>query len=68
VMDSGEQRRYRVVVNHEEQYSVLSADRDLPPGWSDTEYLGAKEDCLAHIERIWTDMRPLTVRRQETAS
>ena len=49
---------YKVVRNEEEQYSLWPANRDLPPGWSDTGFEGPKEECLRHIEEIWTDMRP----------
>ena len=54
---------YRVVVNHEEQYSIWPAWRDLPPGWRDEGTSGTKEACLAHIKEVWTDMRPLSLRR-----
>jgi MbtH protein len=54
---------YRVVVNDEEQYSIWRADRDLPLGWHDAGKEGTKEECLAHIETVWTDMRPLSLRR-----
>ncbi|MEU7429975.1 MbtH family NRPS accessory protein [Streptomyces sioyaensis] len=53
---------FRVVVNHEEQYSIWPADLEIPGGWTDAGFQGAKEDCLAHVERVWTDMRPLSVR------
>ncbi|MGP3963221.1 MbtH family protein [Nonomuraea sp. 3N208] len=52
----------RVVVNHEEQYSIWAADREPPPGWSDAGFAGTREECLAHIETVWTDMRPLSLR------
>jgi MbtH protein len=55
---------YRVVVNHEEQYSIWPADRELAAGWSDAGKTGSKEECLAHIEEVWTDMRPLSLRKQ----
>ena len=55
---------YRVVVNHEEQYSIWPLHRELPQGWTDEGTHGAKEVCLDHIERVWTDMRPLSLRRQ----
>ncbi|MBQ0852804.1 MbtH family protein [Streptomyces sp. NPDC020707] len=54
---------YRVVVNGEEQYSVWPTGRELPAGWFDEGTSGSKEDCLAHVERVWTDMRPLSLRR-----
>lgn len=55
---------YKVVVNHEEQYSIWPADREIPPGWQDAGKSGTKEECLAYIEEIWTDMRPLSLRRR----
>lgn len=54
---------YQVVINHEEQYSVWPLDREVPPGWSPTGFQGTRADCLAHIETVWTDMRPLSLRR-----
>lgn len=55
---------YQVVVNDEEQYSIWLAGRDLPPGWRTDGVRGSKEHCLAHIDEVWTDMRPLSLRRQ----
>jgi MbtH protein len=55
--------RYRVVLNHEEQYSIWPADRENPLGWNDAGKSGTKAECLAFIEEVWTDMRPLSVRR-----
>lgn len=55
---------YKVVVNHEEQYSIWPADRENPLGWKDVEYSGLKTECLNHIENIWKDMRPLSLRKQ----
>jgi MbtH protein len=54
---------YRVVVNHEEQYSIWPADRELPAGWNDGGKTGLKQECLAHIGEVWTDMRPLSLRK-----
>ncbi len=54
---------YRVVINHEEQYSIWPADRDIPPGWRDVGKDGNKAECLAYINEVWTDMRPLSLRR-----
>jgi len=53
---------YKVVVNHEEQYSIWPADRDNPLGWNDVGKSGRKEECLAYIKEVWTDMRPLSLR------
>ena len=53
---------YTVVVNHEEQYSIWPADRELPLGWSAAGKQGSKAECLAYIESVWTDMRPKSLR------
>jgi MbtH protein len=57
-------QEYRVVVNHEEQYSIWPAHRELPPGWRDAGKTGLKDECLAFVEEVWTDMRPLSLRKQ----
>ena len=54
--------RYRVVVNDEQQYSLWAADRELPAGWLAEGTEGDREQCLAHIATVWTDMTPLSVR------
>ena len=55
---------YKVVVNHEEQYSIWPADRENALGWEDAGKEGGREECLSWIEEVWTDMRPLSLRRQ----
>lgn len=57
-----EEEQYIVVVNIEEQYSVWLVDRPLPAGWRAAEMAGSKADCLAYIDRVWTDMRPRSLR------
>jgi len=54
---------YNVVVNHEEQYSIWPADREPPLGWREVGKQGPKADCLAYIKDVWTDMRPLSLRK-----
>lgn len=56
-------RTYKVVLNHEEQYSIILADRENPPGWKDAGKAGTRQECLAHISEVWTDMRPLSLRK-----
>lgn len=51
-----------VVVNHEEQYSILRAGTLVPPGWSSVGVSGDEAACLDHIEAVWTDQRPRSVR------
>ena len=62
IEDQEESVVYKVVVNHEEQYSIWPADREIPLGWKDAGKSGNKAECLAHIKEVWTDMRPLSLR------
>lgn len=55
---------YRAVVNHEEQYAIWPVDRELPLGWSDAGKVGLKPEVLAWIEEVWTDMRPMSLRKK----
>lgn len=54
---------FDVVINHEEQYSIWPTYREMPAGWQATGKRGTKADCLAHIDEVWTDMRPLSLRK-----
>ncbi len=62
--DEEDDRRYGVVINHEEQYSIWFEDREVPPGWKWDGFFGSKQECLDHIEEVWTDMRPLSLRKK----
>ena len=53
---------YKVVLNHEEQYSIWPEHMENPLGWKDAGKKGRKEECLAYIKEVWTDMRPLSLR------
>jgi MbtH protein len=61
------EQNYKVVVNHEEQYSIWQFDRANPAGWADAGFSGDKDACLDHIEAVWTDMRPLSLRLRMAA-
>ena len=64
-MDETEDTRmYKVVVNHEEQYSIWFADREPPLGWREVGKSGPKAECLTYIKEVWTDMRPLSLRKK----
>ena len=63
-MEWDEDTVFTVVVNAEEQYSIWPADRALPLGWTAVDKEGTKDECLAYIEEIWQDMRPLSLRRR----
>ncbi len=55
---------YKVVVNHEEQYSIWPDYRDIPLGWTAVGKSGTKAECLEYIKEVWTDMRPLSLRKK----
>ncbi len=61
--DEKDTRIYTVVINQEEQYSIWPADREIPGGWKAVGVKGLKEKCLEYIEEVWTDMRPLSLRK-----
>lgn len=63
MMFADESQVFDVVVNAEEQYSIWPADRELPAGWDRVGFQGQKNDCLAHIDEVWTDITPLSARR-----
>jgi MbtH protein len=63
-IDKADTMVYKVVVNHEEQYSLWPAERENTLGWRDAGKQGTKEECLAYIKEVWVDMRPLSLRRR----
>ena len=63
--DDGEDHTvYSVVMNHEEQYSIWPADQECPRGWTTVGKTAPKKECLAYIAEVWTDMRPLSLRKR----
>lgn len=64
-MSQDEDIIYKVVVNHEEQYSIWPITKETPLGWKEVGKEGLKDECLAYIEEVWTDMRPLSIRNQQ---
>ncbi|MEU5976463.1 MbtH family NRPS accessory protein [Streptomyces sp. NPDC047315] len=58
--------QWKVVVNDEEQYSIWAGGRESPPGWYEVGVHGTKDECLAHIDEVWTDMRPRSLRLRTT--
>jgi MbtH protein len=63
-MDPEREQQYVVVLNDEEQYSIWPQGRDLPEGWRSAGKEGTKDECLAYVDEVWTDMRPLSLRKQ----
>jgi MbtH protein len=66
-METEQDVLYKVVVNHEEQYSIWPIRREVPSGWREEGKSGPKPDCLAHIQEVWKDMRPLSLRNRRDA-
>ena len=64
MFDDDDARHYRVVINDEGQYSIWPADQAPPPGWRPAGPTAGLPDCLSWISAAWTDMRPLSLRRQ----
>ena len=62
--DEEDTTTYKVVINHEEQYSIWPADRENALGWNDAGKEGPKQEWLDYIEEVWTDMRPLSLRKK----
>lgn len=62
--DDDDDREYKVIINHEEQYSIWPLERELPLGWKEVGFSGTKQKCLDYIEEVWTDMRPLSLRQK----
>ncbi len=75
--DFEDTRTYAVVINHEEQYSIWPVDREVPKGWTNVpppdvtgfsagaaSPVGSKAECIAYIEEVWTDMRPLSFHKE----
>jgi MbtH protein len=56
---------YRVVVNHQGQYSIWRADDQIPLGWTDVGKTARKSECLDYLQRVWTDMTPLSARTKQ---
>jgi MbtH protein len=62
-----ETAEFLVVLNHEEQYSIWPVGWEIPSGWRADGVTGTEAECLDHIDRVWTDMRPLSLRRSSSS-
>ena len=62
-MEEGEVRRYIVLINDEEQYSLWPAAKAVPAGWRLVGKEGSEQECMAFVDEVWTDMRPLSLRK-----
>lgn len=55
---------YKVILNHEGQYSIWPSDLENALGWVDAGFYGPKQECLDYIREVWTDMRPVSLRKK----
>ncbi len=62
--DHAVEEKFLVLINHEEQYSLWPSYKSIPHGWSIVFPENTKQACLAYVERVWTDMRPLSLRKK----
>lgn len=53
---------YLVLMNCEEQYSLWPKHIAVPNGWKVCKE-GNKAECGAYVNEVWTDMRPLSLRK-----
>jgi MbtH protein len=65
MQDDEDNREYIALVNEEEQYSLWLAELPVPQGWKQVGKRGLKQECLDYIKQVWTDMRPLSLRKAE---
>ncbi|MFB8280459.1 MbtH family protein [Nocardia colli] len=63
--DEPEQRTFQVLINGEEQYSLFPVELAVPGGWRQAEFTGTEAECMAFVDRVWTDMRPLSQRTSD---
>ncbi len=68
MFEDNDESQYDVVINDDEQYSIWSVDLPCPAGWRKVGFTGEKQVCLDHIDRVWTDMRPRSLREQMAAA
>jgi MbtH protein len=62
-LDNEDTRLYTVLVNEEEQYSLWLKAREIPRGWRAAGKEGSKAECVKFVDEVWTDMRPLSLRK-----
>lgn len=58
------ERVFIVLVNEEEQYSLWPKDKIVPEGWYSIGKEGSEDECRCHVDQVWMDMRPLSVRQR----
>ena len=66
--ESDRSEAFVVLINDEEQHSLWPAQKSIPAGWRIVGPRGSKAECLEYVERVWTDITPLTVRKRMAGS
>lgn len=66
--EEADNRTYIVLINAEEQYSLWPKEKKIPPGWNFVGKEGSKSDCVSYVDSVWTDMRPLSLRKKMDAN
>ncbi|WP_409491579.1 MbtH family protein [Amycolatopsis sp. cmx-11-12] len=59
-----DENTYQVLINDEEQYSLWPSDKEIPAGWHATGPRGSRQECMDHVDEVWTDMRPRSLRER----
>jgi MbtH protein len=59
-----ENTTFQVLVNDEGQYSLWPADKEIPAGWQPDGTRGTRQECMDHVDEVWTDMRPRSLRER----
>ncbi|MEV4142816.1 MbtH family protein [Amycolatopsis sp. NPDC049691] len=62
-----ENTTYQVLLNDEGQYSLWPADKEVPAGWQPDGTRGTRQECMDHVDEVWTDMRPRSLRERMSA-
>ncbi len=58
------QKQFIVLINAEEQYSLWPHGKEVPQGWQAVGKQGTRSECCDYVDTVWTDMRPLSLRRK----
>lgn len=57
-------QEYVILRNDEGQFSLWPSFKETPDGWTIVGPRGQRGECLTWIDRMWTDMRPLSLVRE----
>jgi MbtH protein len=66
-MNTENEPHFKVLINDEEQYSLWEENWPNPCGWRETGKSGSRQQCVDYVDEVWTDMRPLSLRKHMEA-